>query len=144
MFSIDHWMKSLYWQDMPANPDIKWFQENASWYMERIARCESFIQEQIHSLCKTHTNVILDLGFTAKSHRLEYLEIAKKLSSNAEIHFLDVPHEERWKRVQQRNQLKGETFAMNVTREMFDYIESIFEPITEDETKYCTKIIYGN
>lgn len=143
VFSIDHWMKSLYWQDMPANLDKKWFQENFAWYIDRISRCESLIREQIQSLCATNTSIILDLGFTAKAHRKVYLDLARDLSCDSEIHFLDVPQAERWKRVEERNQSKGETYAMVVSREMFDYVESVFELISEDEKELCTGIIYG-
>lgn len=141
VFSIDQWMKSLFWQDMPKEPDMKWFQENSAWYMERIERCEKFIAEETKSLLSRDVSVILDLGFTAKSHRLQYLELGRSIGSETEIHFLDVPEDERWRRVQKRNEQKGSTFSMHVSREMFDYINEIFETIDPTEKKLCQRFV---
>lgn len=43
VFSIDDWMKNLFWQDMPQNPDYQWFIDNTEWYASRLARCEDLI-----------------------------------------------------------------------------------------------------
>lgn len=51
VYSIDHWMKKLYWPDMPTSPDIEWFQNNHQWYMDRIHRCENMILESSLSRC---------------------------------------------------------------------------------------------
>ncbi len=42
-------------------------------------------------------------------------------------------YEERWRRVEQRNEHQGETFRIKVTRPMFDYIETIWQPPTPEE-----------
>jgi len=47
-----------------------------------------------------------------------------------ELHWVDIPADIRWARVQGRNQNKGETFAMTVTRDMFDFMESEWEEIS--------------
>jgi hypothetical protein len=44
-----------------------------------------------------------------------------------------VPADERWRRVQARNTAKGETYRIEVTRPMFDFIESIWQPPDEAE-----------
>lgn len=137
VYSIDHWMKSLFWQDMPKEPDMKWFQENSSWYLERMARCEGLIEAEMRSLLENGISVILDLGFTARSHRAHYVQIGKLLQAETEIHFLDVPEDERWKRVQRRNAEKGSTYSMQVSREMYDYIKAIFEPVDDSEKQSC-------
>jgi predicted kinase len=141
VYSIDRLMKTLYWPDMPENPDMKWFEENSNWYVSRILRCESYITNEIKALGTRNFNIILDLGFTSEEHRTKYLHFGKSYSLESEIHFLDLPREERWKRVSKRNEAKGTTFTMNVTREMFDYIENIFEPISETEMRLCTKFL---
>jgi hypothetical protein len=38
-----------------------------------------------------------------------------------------VPVEERWTRVEARNANKGETYAMEVDRSMFDFVETMWE-----------------
>ena len=49
------------------------------------------------------------------------------------LHFLDVDASERWRRVERRNDERGDTFHMTITRGMFDYIETIWEPPGKEE-----------
>ena len=41
--------------------------------------------------------------------------------------------EERWQRVSGRNDAQGETYRVTVTRPMFDFIESSWQPPSPDE-----------
>lgn len=141
IFSIDKWMKALFWPDMDGVPDNDWFLQNATWYMERINRCEHFITQEIRTMKDSDLSIILDFGFTSTSHRMQYLQLAEELGMESEIHFLDVSPEDRWARVERRNHEQGDTFSMQVSREMFDYIESIFEPITAEEERACTRVV---
>lgn len=127
VFSIDDWMKALYWQDMPSEPDNQWFIENSKWYTDRISRCENLILKLSLERADRGENTILDLGFSTADHRKKFIEIFLGKSISVETHFLDVPVDLRWKRVQLRNTEKGKTFVMTVDRQMFDFIESIFE-----------------
>lgn len=127
VFSIDDWMKALYWQDMPAHPDNQWFLDNSKWYTDRISRCEDLILKGSLDRAGRNENTILDLGFSTAEHRRKFIDIFLNHRVHVETHFLDVPIDVRWSRVQQRNANKGDTFVMAVDRSMFDYIESIFE-----------------
>jgi hypothetical protein len=49
---------------------------------------------------------------------------------HAELHHIDVPADERWLRVQQRNAEKG--------RDMFDFVERLWEPPTDAEIRAFT------
>lgn len=140
LFSIDKMMKSFYWDDMPKNPNMKWFVENQKWYNERIQRCENFIKEQIVELKNNHLPIYLDLGFTSIKHRKEYIDLAFQYEIPVEIHFVDTDIETRWKRVQHRNKGTVETYVMEVTREMFDYIEEVFEDFNEEEKRILKKM----
>lgn len=133
VFSIDNFMKDLYWQDMPRNPDNSWFVENGPWYMERINRCEALILKMTVDRLQRSENTILDLGFSTDEHRMKFISELKKSAAEIEVHFLDYSAEVRWQRVLKRNSEKGETFAMTVDRNMFDYMESIFETPTAKE-----------
>jgi len=135
-FSIDRWMKALYWQDMPEDPSMQWFQENQKWYVDRIQRCEEMISKEVIKLLKLGVSCILDLGFTSYSHRKKYIDLGLDNTSHVELHFLDVSSDERWNRVMKRNEEKAQTFSMNVDRQMFEYMETIFEAITQSEKKY--------
>lgn len=133
IFSIDGWMKALYWQDMPVHPDNQWFIENNKWYTDRISRCEDLITKASLDRASRNENTILDLGFSAADHRRRFIDLFLNHEVHIETHFLDVPIDLRWDRVQRRNAEKGETFTMSVDKQMFDYIESIFEPPQEAE-----------
>lgn len=128
LYSIDEWMKALYWQDIPENPNNQWFIENSKQYTDRIRRCEDLILNSTIQRAKRNENTILDLGFSTSEHRKRFIDICLNQGIFVETHFLDIPENTRWERVQQRNTEKGPTFVMSVDRQMFDYVESIFEP----------------
>ena len=49
------------------------------------------------------------------------------------LHWVDVPADTRWARVLQRNQEQGVTYAMDVNRAMFDFMESEWQAPDADE-----------
>jgi hypothetical protein len=51
------------------------------------------------------------------------------------LHCLEAPAEVRWKRVESRNQERGQTFSIAVTRDMFDFVEQMWEPPDEAELR---------
>ena len=124
-FSIDDWMTRLFWMDSPKPISFEWA-------MERIGRAEAQIWETAQQILAQGLSVILDLGFTKAAHRQKFLDLAKEADVEAALHWVDVPAKERWRRVQLRNAEKGETFAMEVPREMFDFMESEWDA-PEDE-----------
>jgi len=128
-FSIDPWMQTLYGADY--NPEIHDF----TWLEERTKRCRTQMQKIAELLINQDINIILDFGFGDIKLRKFYREWAISLGANVSLHFLDIPTEERRKRVHIRNKEKGLTFAFEVTDEMFDYIEPMFIPPSEDELK---------
>ncbi|MBC2669495.1 AAA family ATPase [Novosphingobium piscinae] len=125
-FSIDDWMTTLFWMDSPS--PIR-----HDWALERIARCESLIGEQVRQLAALGIPAILDLGFTTANHRRAFADLARQMGLTAQLHWLDVPAEIRWTRVQARNAQRGETFRMTVDRAMFDFMEDLWEPPGADE-----------
>lgn len=133
VYSIDNWMKSLYWQDMPDFPDMKWFQENHKWYTDRIARCEELIKNICLERAKFHQASLLDLGFTSAKHRKHFINFFQSDGIAVESHYLKIDPMIRWERVEQRNNNKGETHVMQVDRSMFDFMEGIFEEPSLEE-----------
>lgn len=119
-FSIDDWMTTLFWMDSPDPISF-------DWAMERINRSETQIWETTRQILAQDLPVILDLGFTKASHRRKFYDLAKTASTETELHWVDVAPDERWRRVQSRNAEKGETFAMDVPRDMFDFMENEWE-----------------
>ena len=55
--------------------------------------------------------------------------------------FLRRACEERRKRVHKRNKETDATFAFEVTGEMFDYVESMFVPPSDEELQNGTRIV---
>ena len=125
-FSIDEWMTTLFWADSPQPIQFQWT-------MERVERCEAQIFATVRQLAARGILAVLDLGFTRKKHRDRFFALAADAGLSAVIHFLDVPVDERWQRVNRRNKERGETYAMEVDRQMFDFMEGMWEPPLEAE-----------
>lgn len=125
-FSIDEWMMPLFGPDQPQ--PIRF-----DWMMERVNRCEAMIFSIVQQIVARGGTVVLDLGFTKKAHRDKFRTLCGDAGLSAAVHFVDVLRETRWQRVEQRNQDRGETFAMTVDRSMFDFMETLWEPPTPDE-----------
>jgi predicted kinase len=127
-FSIDDWMTTLFWMDSPQ--PIKF-----AWTMARIERCESLIRSEITALSAIGVATVLDLGFTRADHRNAFAAFAAALGATTCLHFVDVSSEERWRRVESRNAARGETYAMQVDRAMFDFMESAWQAPSADELR---------
>ena len=125
-FSIDEWMVALFWVDSPQPIEF-------AWTMERVNRCEA----QIFAIARQATTrgvpAVLDLGFTTKAHRDKFRDLGEQAGLSVAVHFVDVPADERWRRVEQRNAQQGETYSLTVDRGMFDFMEGLWEPPSEAE-----------
>ena len=125
-FSIDEWMTALFWADSPQPLQFEWT-------MERVERCEAQIFAMARQLAARGIPSVLDLGFTKLAHRDKFRELAAEAGLAAAVRFIDVPADERWNWVNHRNTERGETYAMTVDRQMFDFMEEMWEPPTEAE-----------
>jgi predicted kinase len=128
IFSIDEWMTRLFWMDTPQPID-------SAWAMARVERCYEQIWATVLQVAGRGVPCVLDFGFGGKAVRLEFAARAAAAGFPARLHVLDVPASERWRRVQMRNETRGETYhlAFDVTREMFDFVERLWEPPGDDE-----------
>lgn len=125
-FSIDEWMMPLFGPDVPQPIQF-------AWMMERVNRCEAMIWIMAQQSVARGVPAILDLGFTKYEHRRKFRDLAAEAGLSAAVAFVDADAKTRWARVQQRNAEQGDTFAMTVTRDMFDFMESMWEPPVEAE-----------
>lgn len=127
-FSIDQWMTTLFWMDS-ADPI------EAVWAMARVRRCYEQIWSVSAQMLKLGLPVLLDLGFTTAKDRRDFADRAASLDIPVTLHLLDVPAEERWRRVVRRNADQGahRDLGFNVTREMFNYVETLWETPSEEE-----------
>lgn len=125
-FSIDDWMVRLFRPDLP--PRLHW-----PWIAERAARCEGLIVDHALQLGRCGVSSILDLAFLRADLREAVRRHAEAAGLAIRLHLVDVPAEERWRRVCGRNEEKGQTYRITVTRPMFDLIETIWQPPSPDE-----------
>lgn len=132
VFSIDQWMTALFWMDSPSPIQ-------ADWSMERVRRCNDQIWTVAAKVAARGTPCILDLGFTRLKERSEIAGLGRAAGLTVQLHVLDVPVAERWRRVQLRNAEKGETHQLQfaVTREMFDFVETLWEAPDDREMAAC-------
>jgi predicted kinase len=134
-FSIDQWMATLYWVDAsePIDP---------AWAMERFERCVAMIWSTAEQTAKLNCPCILDLGFAQKSHRDAIAGLASKASLSVQLHVLDVPADIRWARVQAREKSPADAHRLpfTITREMFDFVESVWQEPDEGEIRVLNGI----
>lgn len=124
--SIDDWMVTLFRPDRPERPNWQWIDE-------RVTRCESQIVTTALQLGRLGVPSVLDLGLQRADQRQRIATPVRAAGLTVHLHFLDVDAAERWRRVEIRNDEKGETYRVTVTRPMFDFIETIWQPPEAEE-----------
>lgn len=129
-FSIDDWMVRLFWMDSPQPIAF-------DWTIERIGRVEAQMRDNIRALAHIGVGSVLDLGFTKRAHRAAFAQFAAELGLPVSLVWVDVPADERWRRVEQRNAQKGVSYAMAVDRAMFDFMEAAWEAPEAAEADYA-------
>ncbi len=134
VFSIDEWMTSLFWPDCPEKNDL-------AWALERVGRCEDQAAAMAAQLFGRRVSAVLDMGLTRASQRERWVARAQSAGCPVVLHVLDLPAQLRWERVEARNQSETETFAFQISREMFDLVETMWEPPTEAECSLYTEVI---
>lgn len=120
-FILDDWMARMFGPDMPEPLQYDWM-------IERVGRCEGQIWATAAGVLATRTSVILDIGLMRKADRARVREIAEATGLDLQFHFVDAPQAVRRARVLDRNVVRGESFAIEVTPDLFDFIEGVYEP----------------
>jgi len=126
IFTIDEWMRNLFMMDMPTPPSYEWA-------LERVCRAETQILQEAKKLNARGIPVILDIGFFSFQQRDRVRAFCRAQGMDVVQYFLDVDKATRWQRIEQRNVEKGETFNIHVSEQVFEFCETIFEPLTADE-----------
>jgi predicted kinase len=125
-FILDDWMARMFGPDMPEPIEY-------AWMLERVARCEAQIWSVAAAVIGSGGSVILDIGLMRRADRARIREIAEATGLPLQFHFVDAPQEVRRARVAGRNVVRGENFAIEVSPDMFDFIEGVYEPPEPDE-----------
>jgi predicted kinase len=127
-FSIDEWMSALFWMDAshPFEP---------SWAMARVQRCAGLIWNTAREVCLRGVPCVLEIGLTSLESRTRYSGLARDAGLPVKLHLVDAPQDVRWARVQARNSEAGEggQLPFELTREMFDFVETMWEPPSDQE-----------
>ena len=130
-FILDDWMARLFGPDIPEPIEYEWMPE-------RVGRCEAQIWSTAAAVMAAGTSVILDIGLMRRSDRARVKEIAEGAGLPLQWHFVDAPQEVRRERVAGRNTIRGETFAIEVTPDLFEFIEGVYEPPAPEELTGAT------
>ncbi|HEX7885757.1 MAG TPA: ATP-binding protein [Phenylobacterium sp.] len=125
-FILDDWMAKLFAPDMPDPIEYEWM-------IERVQRCEAQIWSTAAGVLAAGTSVILDIGLMRKTDRARVREIAVATELPLQFHFVTASPEARRARVAERNIVRGEGFAIEVTPELFDFIEGVYEAPEPEE-----------
>ena len=76
------------------------------------------------------------MGFGPEgSARARIAALAAEAGLPVQLHFLDVPADERWRRAQAREASPADEHRLPfaITREMFDYVETLWQPPDKSE-----------
>jgi predicted kinase len=127
-FSIDEWMSTLFWMDTPQPLEV-------AWSMQRLERCLEQIWAVAKQVAARRIPCVLDVGFGQASARHRFYKLSGDAGLSVQLHVLDVSSAERWRRIETRNREKGATYNLpfDVTREMFDLVETLWEAPTNEE-----------
>lgn len=126
LFSIDDWMVGMFGDDAPAAM-------SPAWLAPRLGRCEQRIGQVVSQIGSLGVSSVLDLGFQKAEQRARWADMARGANLSVKVHHLDVSADERWRRVEIRNRVQGESYHLTVTRPMFDYIETTWQPPSQAE-----------
>ena len=97
-------------------------------YAPRIERSTRMIWSVVLQLAAARVPSVLEFGLTTREAREAFYQQVNAAGLELKLHCLEAPAELRWQRVEARNQQRGQTFAITVTRDMFDFVEQMWEP----------------
>ena len=120
-FVLDEWGARLFGPDLQGPIEF-------AWMMERLGRCNALIWSTAEGVLAAGASVVLDIGAMRRADRDRIRQIAGAKGLSLQWHFVDAPQGVRRVRVANRNTAKGDPFVMEVTSEMFEMLEAIYEP----------------
>ncbi|MEQ4205436.1 ATP-binding protein [Actinopolymorpha sp. B17G11] len=121
-FSTDEWVATLYDEDESRIPDMAPLIRRVETVMEPLwCRCLSL-----------GVDVVLDLGFWARSKRDTARRLAERCGASSRLHHVRCRDREvAWARVERRNH--DPRGSIRMSRHTFDVLEAKVEPPGEDE-----------
>jgi predicted kinase len=104
-------------------------------------RFEELMFELTLDLVQRGVSVVVESGGWVRSHREAKRRAVQALGVPVELHVLDVPFEERWRRIELRNDVPG---AVHISRAELEEWEERWDPVTADEqASYDAVVVHG-
>ena len=123
LLTPDVWQMRLFGQDFPGE-----------YHDKRHDDIEKIMWDVAKSVLSLGTSVILDFGFWYKDERIDLRQRARDLNVDFRIHFMDVPKEELFTRLAERNrQASKDNDTWYIPPEYLEQWYEQFEPPTADE-----------
>lgn len=132
-FSIDDWISELFFPDKPDPLSYEWA-------VARARRCEARILAVSLSLLELGTDVIWDMGFMEHDQRDRITGEVADSPFAVRLHCIDAPADVRKERVRRRNVEQPEGYVIDVTDEMFDFMDRRSTPVSPDEAPDIIRI----
>jgi predicted kinase len=126
-FSLDEWMKTLFWMDAPPDSPMHWA-------MERVHRVEAMMEVLTEKELRIGHSVILDLGFANQKQRNRWFTWLSSIEADFEVVYLNVPKEIRWARIQARH-LSPEDISAPMDQKTFELMDQFYDELSEAEIK---------
>ena len=83
--------------------DWLWALGPTPWATTTQAKVNHELWQLAQEIVRLGLSVVLDFGFAARIERDQVRSVARALGVGVELHFLDVPVEELWRRIEARN-----------------------------------------
>ncbi|WP_460656607.1 AAA family ATPase [Kribbella endophytica] len=83
--------------------DWLWALGPTPWATTTQAKVNKELWQLAQEIVRLGLSVVLDFGFAARSERDEVRSVARALGVGVELHFLDAPVDELWRRIETRN-----------------------------------------
>ena len=122
LLSLDAWMLHFYGEPRGREE-----------FDAKVALCIEMMLRITDQLVTLETETVLDCGFWRRDVRNEARSRIRAAGGDPVVHYVDVPADERWARIEARNnRLDGETHFID--RHAFELFENWFDEPTSDES----------
>jgi len=105
--------------------------------LKKAKQCRSKILKAAEQHLKSSKDVVLDIATFKKTDRDDVRTWAKGIKCRLVLYYVDASEATRWRRIENRNASKGETYSFSVPLWWFKGAESVFEkPTPAEEAVY--------
>lgn len=125
-FSEDEWLNNLFIPDAPEGLLNEPMEIIGAWASEKYNRSREQIWQVCDQLLAKNISIILDGASANKEQRDIIRKKAKNHKVGFQLHYINAENSTRKERVKLRNKNKGDTYSIEVSDQMFNYMETFF------------------